>query len=176
MIKDLIRIYQLVKELIWLYHPITMDIRWTFHSILSHMSFTKQWKERKDWERYIKKGNSDGVKIFFNALLKNKRFRENIIAVLTYEKETIREIFDEQERYIFSKLHKSAALFLISLEGKEFLYQSLKYKEEQEVKYLEWKFQQDKLRQDNHFIERQKGYDTLYGGHEDFPTLYGDDY
>lgn len=83
LIKDLIKIYNLISELIYQHHPITLDIRYRFCEVLSG---GKCWNNREEWDDYIKGDCGDyTLTSFIRSLLTDRIFRKDILRVLSFE-------------------------------------------------------------------------------------------
>lgn len=86
MIKDFLKIYSLISDLILCHHPITLDIRYLFCQQLN--SKGECWGSREEWESYIKDGCDDHTLTeWLKILFTNKYFRKDVVKVLQAEKE-----------------------------------------------------------------------------------------
>ncbi len=96
MIKDLVRIYNLISELMLLGHPIIQDIRYLFCQRLNG----KCWDSREQWEGIVRDWHYS-LNGFVKLVLRDKSFRQNIIKVLSLEK-----VSCEQEKEIMEYLNE----------------------------------------------------------------------
>lgn len=87
MVVDFVRIFNLISDLIFLYHPITLDIRYLFCSRLNN----KCWNSREEWEEYIIQCCNYKLGEVIGLIFRDKRFRKNIIKVLEIEKSLLIE-------------------------------------------------------------------------------------
>ncbi len=98
MIADLRTIFHLISDLILLYYPITVDIRYQFHVSLNRLLFN-DCSLRKEWEKDVIISNNYVLSGFIKSVLRKKRFRKNIIAVLMYERDRLLEYEINKENY-----------------------------------------------------------------------------
>ncbi len=92
--KDIKTIYRLVSDLIYLHHPITMDIRWLFHKRLAFLDGREGWESRQAWHELVSTYHYSAWK-FIKGLLSDTRFRENAIRTLSAERDELLERFDD---------------------------------------------------------------------------------
>jgi len=84
MIRDLIRIYNLISDLMLLGHPIVQDIRYLFCVRLND----KCWNSREQWDEVVSDWHYS-LSRFVRLVLRDKSFRRNIIKVLLLEKDKL---------------------------------------------------------------------------------------
>ena len=95
-------IFNLVRDLTILYHPVTLEIRWRFTHLITYINFETDARTKKDWETVIVNGaGDDGVGKFIHSFIHNDRFRQHIIETLSFEKDYLfkhGEIMSFEER------------------------------------------------------------------------------
>jgi hypothetical protein len=89
MIRDLINILRLISDLIFLYHPFTLAIRYKYHIELNGVRSNPSEQSFEDWKKNNVNVNNYTLKSFIKSLLKNKFFRKGILIVLEFEKQRL---------------------------------------------------------------------------------------
>lgn len=89
MIRELINILKLISNCIYLYHPITLDIRYFYHLRVSGIHNINPWSSRKEWEENIKDCCQYTLWKVIKLLLTDEWTRHNLIAILQTEVERI---------------------------------------------------------------------------------------
>lgn len=86
MTKDLIRIYDLISNIIMLKHPIIMDIRYRYHVVLGRVLYHKT-EIRSEWDKgaIVTKIRGYALIEFIKTMLLKKDNRKNLILVLSFE-------------------------------------------------------------------------------------------
>lgn len=164
MFKDIKGIIKLLDELVRLHYPITLDIQWSFQETLAYITFSEKWESREVWEKDVRSHKDDGIWKLIRRIWKDKRFRKNIISVLSYEKENILRVDSSKTIFIISEIGKERGKVLISVFGESFCYDVLKEKANREKAYIDKiKERQDKIFQE---YNRELIHHRLYGNNK----------
>ena len=83
--KNIKTIYRLVSDLVYLHHPITMDIRWLFHKRLASLDGREGWAAREVWHELVSTYHYS-LWQFIKSVLTHNSFSKSIIRVLSAER------------------------------------------------------------------------------------------